>query len=68
MDLTRDMWEHQVQLLTREVNRLREELEVANERMTYFENVVLTLLMGLKDAGIIEDSDEGKYTLNQFDR
>ena len=64
MDLTRDMWEHQVQLLTREVNRLREELEVANERMTYFENVILTLLMGLKDAGIIEDSDEGKYTLN----
>tara|TARA_B100000287_G_scaffold382648_1_gene387912 strand:- start:136 stop:336 length:201 start_codon:yes stop_codon:yes gene_type:complete len=55
---TRDLWEHQVELLTRRVQEMVYKLDQMESRMQYFENVLLTLLVALKDSGIIVDADE----------
>jgi hypothetical protein len=34
------------------------DMQTLSDRMDFFESVVLQLLIGLKDAGIISDSDE----------
>ena len=55
---TRDMFETQVELLTRHCRTLSDQVDQLEERLTYFENVVATLLIALKDAKIIVDADE----------
>lgn len=55
---TRDLLENQVELLTRRVQEMVYQVEQMEDRMSYFENVLLTLLVALKDGGIIVDSDE----------
>ena len=54
---TRDMWENQVELLTRHCRVLSDQVDRLEERLAYFENVVLTLLTALKDSGVIVDAD-----------
>jgi len=61
---TRDMWENQVELLTRHCRVLTDQVDQLEQRVEYYENVLFTLLVALKDGGIIVDSDEsdsGEY-------
>ena len=55
---TREMWEHQVELLTRHCQKLTSKVYDLEERLGYMENVVLTLLAALKEAEIIVDADD----------
>ena len=55
---TRDMWENQVELLTRHCQMLTRQIEQLEERLHYFEGVVATLLVALKEGGVIVDSSE----------
>jgi len=55
---TRDMWENQVELLTRHCQMLTQQIEQLENRLHYFEGVVATLLVALKEGGVIVDSDE----------
>ena len=59
---TRDMWENQVELLTRHSQALERRVGELEERLTYFENVVATLLVALRDGGVIMDDEKGEYT------
>ncbi len=55
---TRDMWENQVELLTRHCQMLTRQIEELENRLHYFEGVVATLLVALKEGGVIVDNDE----------
>jgi len=55
---TRDMWENQVELLTRHCQLLTRQVEQLENRLHYFEGVVATLLVALKEGGVIVDTDE----------
>ena len=59
---TRDMWENQVELLTRHNQMLERRVGELEERLTYFENVVATLLIALRDGGVIVDDEKGEHT------
>ena len=63
---TRDMWENQVELLTRHCRVLTDQIDQMEQRMTYFESVIITLLSALKEGGIIQDETEGTNTY-EFD-
>ena len=56
---TRDMWENQVELLTRHCQSLTREVEGLQDRVQYFEDVVLTLLVALKQAGVLVEAADG---------
>ena len=51
------MWETQVELLTRHCRTLSDQVDQLEARLSYFEQVVLTLLAALKDGGVIVDAD-----------
>ena len=55
---TRDMWENQVELLTRHCQNLTRKTEELEARLQYFEGVVATLLVALKEGGVLVDSSE----------
>tara|TARA_B100000131_G_scaffold141979_1_gene138123 strand:- start:610 stop:810 length:201 start_codon:yes stop_codon:yes gene_type:complete len=55
---TRDMWENQVELLTRHCRILSDQVDQSEQRITYLENVLATLLIALKKGGIIVDEHE----------
>jgi len=55
---TRDMWENQVELLTRHCQKLTLELHELEARLAYFEGVVATLLVALKEGGVIVESED----------
>jgi hypothetical protein len=59
---TRDMWENQVDLLTRHCQKLTLEVHELESRLAYFEGVVATLLVALKEGGVIVDSEENPDT------
>jgi len=59
---SRDMWENQVELLTRHSQSLERRVGELEQRLAYFENVVATLLIALKEGGIIVDDEEGMHT------
>ena len=63
---TRDMWENQVELLTRHCRVLTDQIDQMEQRMTYFENVIVTLLTALKEGGVIQEGSEDSNTY-QFD-
>ena len=64
---TRDMWENQVELLTRHCQTLTSEMEVMEQRLSYFEGVVATLLTALVDGGVIKpESDDTKTQTYEF--
>ena len=54
-----DMWENQVELLTKQCQRMTRKIEELEERLHYFEGVVATLLVALKESGVIVAEGEG---------
>jgi hypothetical protein len=60
---TRDLWEEQVNRITYQCRELLSKIEDIEERMNYFENVMLTLIVSLKNAGIIQPDPEGEYSI-----
>tara|TARA_B100000131_G_scaffold149785_1_gene145346 strand:+ start:38 stop:226 length:189 start_codon:yes stop_codon:yes gene_type:complete len=62
------MWENQVEILTRHCQSLTREVEDLQHRLEYFEGVVVTLLVALKEGGVIVDSEDNKeITSYSFD-
>ena len=59
---TRDMWENQVELLTRHCQTLTSEMQTLEERLEYFEGVVATLLHALVKNGEIIPDPKGENT------
>lgn len=59
---TRDMWENQVELLTRHCQTLTSEMKVLEERLQYFEGVVVTLLTALVENGVITPDPDNTET------
>ena len=64
---TRDMWENQVELLTRHCQNLTQQLEQLENRLHYFEGVVATLLVALKEGGILVDSSEAPEEATEYE-
>ena len=60
---TRDMWENQVELLTRHCQSLTRQVDELQDRLDYFEKVVLTLLVALKEGGVIVEGTDGEHSL-----
>ncbi len=54
----RDMWETQVQVLAKHCQRMTRKIDEIEQRLHYFEGVVATLLVALKEGGVIVDSSE----------
>ena len=52
------MLQTQVDILTLHCRELTKQVDQLQERLAYIENVVVTLLVALKDGGVIVDSDE----------
>jgi hypothetical protein len=55
----RDMWENQVQVLAKHCQRMTRKIEELENRLHYFEGVVATLLVALKESGVIVAEGEG---------
>ncbi len=53
-----DMWENQVELLTRHCQRMTQKIDELEQRLHYFEGVVATLLVALKEGGVLVDSED----------
>ena len=64
---TRDMWENQVELLTRHCQNLTQQLEQLENRLHYFEGVVATLLVALKEGGVLVDSSEAPEGTDEYE-
>ena len=60
-----DMWENQVELLTRHCQKMTQKIDELESRLHYFEGVVATLLVALKEGGVIvaeeEDTENKTY-------
>ena len=55
---TRDLWQQHVERLTKHTQELTRKVDSLQDRMHYLEGVVVTLLVALKEGGVIVDSDE----------
>ncbi len=64
---TRDMWENQVELLTRHTQALTRQVEQLEERLHYFEGVVATLLVALKEGGVLVESSEKDASATEYE-
>ena len=58
----RDMWEHQVNILTKHCKKIDERIDALEEQLHYFENVMIILISALKEGGIIVESPEGDHS------
>lgn len=58
MTNVKDMWENQVELLTRHCQTLTKQVNELESRLHYFEGVVATLLVALKEGGVIVDDND----------
>tara|TARA_R100001082_G_scaffold103379_2_gene74028 strand:- start:919 stop:1104 length:186 start_codon:yes stop_codon:yes gene_type:complete len=58
-----NIWEDHVEGLTRQVALMKEQMEVMEQRLDYYEQVLGTLLYALKTAGIIVDDPDGEHTM-----
>ena len=52
------MWENQVELLTRHCQKMTQKIDELEQRLHYLEGVVATLLVALKEGGVIVAEDE----------
>jgi hypothetical protein len=62
---SREMWENQILLLTRHCQTLTRQVDELESRLHYYEGVVATLLVALKENGVLvpqEQSDPNEKT------
>lgn len=57
---TNELWEEHIRGLTKQVAYLLQKVQHLEQRSDYYEEVVITLITALKNAGIIVDDDSGK--------
>ena len=63
-----DMWENQVELLTKQCQRMTRKIDELEQRLHYFEGVVATLLIALKEGGVIvAEGEDTEKTTYEFD-
>jgi hypothetical protein len=62
---SRDLWEDHVNGLAKQCRDLALSVEQLESRMEYFENVLLTLLVGLKEAKIIQSDPDGPHSFGK---
>ena len=60
-----DLWQEHVDGLTRQVAFLLQKTHELENRLQYYEEVFITLLAALKQAGIIVDDEEGQHSMPQ---
>tara|TARA_B100000131_G_scaffold282842_1_gene290354 strand:- start:363 stop:557 length:195 start_codon:yes stop_codon:yes gene_type:complete len=58
-----DIWEEHLKGLTRQLHLMIERVQTVEERLDYYENVMLTLLVALKKGGIIVEDDSGEHNM-----
>jgi hypothetical protein len=58
---TRDLWEDHVNGLTERCRELGERADHFEDRVRYLEEVMVTLIVALKNGGVIVDDEEGDY-------
>tara|TARA_R110002072_G_scaffold5211_1_gene34473 strand:+ start:1068 stop:1277 length:210 start_codon:yes stop_codon:yes gene_type:complete len=63
----RDMWENQVQVLTKHCQRMTRKIDEIEQRLHYFEGVVATLLVALKEGGVLVDSSEKEAESTEYE-
>ena len=61
---TRDLWEDQVNRLTKRCAELSDQTEELNARLAYFESVVITMLTALVEGGIIVQDPDGEHSFD----
>jgi hypothetical protein len=61
---TRDLWEDQVDRLTKRCAELTDQVEQLNARLTYFEGIVVTMLTALVEGGIIVQDPDGEHSFD----
>tara|TARA_R100000008_G_scaffold71088_1_gene48814 strand:- start:102 stop:296 length:195 start_codon:yes stop_codon:yes gene_type:complete len=57
---TNELWEEHVRNLTKQVKYLLDKVEQLEERMSYYEEVIITLVVALKKGGVIVDDPNGE--------
>ena len=62
-----DMWENQVELLTKQCQGMTRKIDELETRLHYFEGVVATLLVALKEGGVIVDSSEKDADATEYE-
>lgn len=62
-----DMWENQVELLTRHCQKMTQKIDELENRLNYFEGVVATLLIALKEGGVIVDSSDNETAATEYE-
>ena len=60
-----DLWQEHVDGLTRQVAFLLQKTQQLEDRLQYYEEVLVTLLTALKQGGIIVDDAEGQHSMPQ---
>ena len=60
---TRDLWEDQVERLTKVARQLTQKVEFLEHRVEYYEKVLGTLLIALKSGGYIFEDPDGEYSM-----
>jgi hypothetical protein len=63
----RDMWENQVQVLAKHCQRMTRKIDELEQRLHYFEGVVATLLVALKEGGVIVDNSEADEGSTEYE-
>ena len=63
----RDMWENQVQVIAKHCQRMTRKIDEIEERLHYFEGVVATLLVALKEGGVLVDSSEKEAESTEYE-
>jgi len=58
-----DMLEDHVNGLTKQLSIAKQQIEVFEERLNYYEDVLATLIIALKDGGVIVEDEQGENSM-----
>ena len=49
--------------LTKQLSIANQKIEIFEERLNYYEDVLATLIIALKDGGVIVQEDDGEHSM-----
>ena len=58
-----DLWENHVKGLTKQLSQLINKVEIVEQRLDYYEQVLITLISAFKDGGIIVEDESCKHEM-----